>query len=149
MSKRLSQLNQIEQATPENYMLLDAENFLESKKIKLKDIDIENFNTTKFYNREQADEKIISAIAECVEKVEGNSMTDQVYAVDSIGTPKTIEVEDVDLHEFGNSNFGYAIPRRKLNGNLVTHTPETELDCANKKYVDEIVGDIENLLGGI
>ena len=93
MSKRLSQLNQIEQATPENYMLLDAENFLESKKIKLKDIDIENFNTTKFYNREQADEKIISAIAECVEKVEGNSMTDQVYAVDSIGTPKPLRLK--------------------------------------------------------
>ena len=84
-----------------------------------------------------------------VEKAEGNGMTDEVYAVDSIGTQKTIGVEDTGMYEVGGHIFGYAIPLRKLNGNLMTRTPETELDCANKKYVDDKLGDIEILLGGI
>ena len=41
------------------------------------------------------------------------------------------------------------IPTRDNHGNLWTGAPVDEADCANKKYVDEIVGDIEDLLGGI
>lgn len=100
MGRRLSQLNQIEQATPENYMLLDGENFLESKKVKLKDIDIENFNTTKFYNKTEVDEKTVVdqtydknsqnaqsgiAVAEALSNIGGGgSITiDQTYTPDS------------------------------------------------------------------
>lgn len=109
--------------------------------------------TDQTYSPESGNAQSGKAVAEAlqgyVEKVEGNTMTDQVYAVDSIGVQKTIEVEDVGMYEVGVHNFGDAIPRRKTNGNLMTHTPETALDCANKKYVDEKLGDIETLLGGI
>ena len=43
----------------------------------------------------------------------------------------------------------YFIARRDGNGNIKSNTPIKDLDCANKKYVDDLVGDIETLLGGI
>ena len=36
MGKRLSQLNQIEQINKEDYLLIDGEEYLESKKIRFK-----------------------------------------------------------------------------------------------------------------
>lgn len=78
-----------------------------------------------------------------------------------------IEQEDIGIQP----NF---IVKRKSNGNIMSNTPVAELDCANKKYVDNAVknagggggsadlsnyytkaeidakiGDIETLLGGI
>lgn len=38
---------------------------------------------------------------------------------------------------------------RDNNGNLWTYAPVDNEDCVNKKYVDDIVGNIEALLGGI
>lgn len=38
---------------------------------------------------------------------------------------------------------------RDNNGNLWTYAPVDNEDCVNKKYVDDIVGNIEVLLGGI
>ncbi len=34
------------------------------------------------------------------------------------------------------------IPRRQSNGNLMTNAPAKDLDCANKKYVDDIISSI-------
>ena len=54
MGRRLSQLNQIyqlDQLDREDYLLVDGEDYLESKKIQFKDIDIDKFNTENFYNR--------------------------------------------------------------------------------------------------
>lgn len=82
-----------------------------------------------------------------VEKAEGNTHTDQVYGLDSLGGTKTFIVEDNAKFEVG---FDYgAIPQRQGNGNLMTNTPVKDIDCANKKYVDDLIGDIETLLGGI
>ncbi len=41
-------------------------------------------------------------------------------------------------------NYRGAIPVRDKNGNLVTGKPVDDADCANKKYVDDLVGNIEN-----
>ena len=73
----------------------------------------------------------------------------------------------------GVPNYKGTIPIRDDNGNLFTGAPKNDVDCANKKYVDDavanaggggsvdlsnyytkaeidkIVGDIETLLGGI
>ena len=70
-------------------------------------------------------------------------------------------------------DYRHTIPVRDIDGNLFTGTPKKDVDCANKKYVDDavanaggggsvdlsnyytkaeidkIVGDIETLLGGI
>lgn len=51
MGKRLSQLSQIYQLDKEDYLLIDGEGYLESKKIQFKDIDIDKFNTENFYNK--------------------------------------------------------------------------------------------------
>lgn len=59
MGRRLSQLNDIDgtSLTEENYLLVDGDEYLESKKIKLKDINLNKFNTDEFYNKNQAKEK--------------------------------------------------------------------------------------------
>ena len=85
-----------------------------------------------------------------VEKVRGNGHTYQVYAIGDLSdsyNDTTLLVEDNAMFEAG-YDFG-AIPRRQGNGNLMTNTPVKDLDCANKKYVDDLIGDIEALLGGI
>ena len=51
MGKRLSQLIQVDKAEKEDYLLVDGEEYSESKKIKIKDIDINDFNTEKFYTK--------------------------------------------------------------------------------------------------
>ena len=57
MGKRLSQLNQVEQVNREDYLLVDGEEqrYRESKKVKLKDIRLEQFNTEGFYDKRQID----------------------------------------------------------------------------------------------
>ena len=82
-----------------------------------------------------------------VSKVKGNGHTDQVYAVNSFGQQTTLDVEE-NGYFFGGISYG-DLPRRQSNGNLMTNTPVGDLDCANKKYVDDLVGDLESLLGGI
>ena len=44
---------------------------------------------------------------------------------------------------------GFIATRDSETGNLWTGAPVDDVDCANKKYVDDIVGNIEALLGGI
>ena len=51
-------------------------------------------------------------------------------------------IEDID-------RYSGTIPRRDSRGNLFTGVPVDDADCTNKKYVDDLVGDIETLLGGI
>lgn len=46
-------------------------------------------------------------------------------------------------------DYRHTIPIRDINGNLFTGEPKNDVDCVNKKYVDDLVGDIETLLGGI
>ena len=96
---------------------------------------------------EKGDKGDMPDVSGFVLKSQGNTHTDQVYAVDSIGQQKMLDVEDNGYFEHGLSHGD--IPRRKSNGNLMTNAPVSGLDCVNKTYVDEIVGDIENLLGGI
>ena len=45
MGKRLSQLNEVEQVSNTDYLLVDGEEYLESKKILIKNIDIKDFKT--------------------------------------------------------------------------------------------------------
>lgn len=82
----------------------------------------------------------------CVPAAEGNTMTDQVYVVGPFGETMTIEIEDNVYFEAGASVFSYCIPRRNFQGNLITNTPTTDLECVNKKYVDNLVGDIDTAL---
>ena len=99
---------------------------------------------------EKGDQGETPDVSGFVEKVRGNGHTYQVYAVgtsDNMYNDTTLTVEENSMFEFG---FDYAqIPRRQGNGNLMTNTPVKDLDCANKKYVDDLIGDIEALLGGI
>jgi hypothetical protein len=79
-----------------------------------------------------------------VKKVKGDGLHYRVYAVTD--NPYTMEDAMLTIDTFGNADG--QIPRR-CNGALQTNAPLYDLDCANKKYVDDLVGDIETLLGGI
>ena len=83
----------------------------------------------------QSGKAVGEALQGYVEKAEGNGNTEQVYVVDAIGNQKMLEVEDSGYFETGLS-YGN-IPRRKSSGNIMTNTPVDDLDCANKKYVDD------------
>ena len=99
---------------------------------------------------EKGDQGDIPDVSGFVEKVRGNGHTYQVYAIGDLSdsyNDTTLLVEDNAMFEAG-YDYG-AIPRRQGNGNLMTNTPVKDLDCANKKYVDDLIGDIEALLGGI
>ena len=85
----------------------------------------------------------------CVPIAEGHGNVDQVYVVDAGGNQTTVTLEDFNFFENGIDDFAYGIPKRNEQGNLFTNTPTKELECANKGYVDSLVGDIETLLGGI
>lgn len=79
-----------------------------------------------------------------VKKVRGNGHTYQVYAVgdfDNEYNDTTLTVENNSYFEYMN-DYG-TIPCRQSNGNLMTNTPVKGLDCANKKYVDESVANID------
>ena len=55
MGKRLTQLTRVTEVDKEDYLLVDGQNFLESKKVALKDINLNKFNTEDFYNKSQVD----------------------------------------------------------------------------------------------
>lgn len=80
-----------------------------------------------------------------VKKVKGNTMTDQAYAVDPAGNAVTVEIEDNTMYKSGAYNFPQRIPRRNANGNLYTGDPIENLDCVNKKYVDDLVSNLSGL----
>lgn len=77
-----------------------------------------------------------------VEKVTGDGLHYRVYAV----TDNPYAMEDVMLTVDTQGNTDGQIPRRDKSGNLMTDTPYYPNDCANKKYVDDLVGDIDSAL---
>ncbi len=110
--------------------------------------------TDQRYNAEsenaQSGKAVAEALQSSVQKVKGVWQCEQLYgvaAIDNEYLDKMLSVEDHAFFEY-NNDYG-SIPRRQSNGNLMTNTPVKDLDCANKKYVDDLIGDIEALLGGI
>lgn len=71
------------------------------------------------------------------------------YLPDEIFGRKDIDDCLVDGGKDNIANHGGWIVARDTKGNLSTGIPVDDVDCANKKYVDDLVGDIETLLGGI
>ncbi len=75
---------------------------------------------------------------------DADGMHENVYANDAYGNQTTIQIEDHSLFE--SEGASGVIPRRQVNGNLHTNTPVKDIDCANKKYVDDVVGEKQNTL---
>jgi hypothetical protein len=63
------------------------------------------------------------------------------YIINSVGQNSTIEIEDPGMYSAGVNNFSYNIPCRNFSGNLYTQTPTDDLECTNKKYVDDTIGN--------
>lgn len=105
-------------------------------------------STQQNYNPEsenaQSGKAVAEAISGCVQKVNGDGLHYRVYAATDNPYEQKVEMLTVDTVE----NADGQIPRR-YNGKLQTIAPEHDFDCANKKYVDDLVGNIETLLGGI
>lgn len=95
---------------------------------------------------EKGDKGDTPDISGFVEKVNGNTITDQVYAVGVVGQQMVIDVEVNDLYANGDFNFPRCIPRRNNNGNLYTGNPIEDFDCVNKKYIDDKIGDIDSVI---
>ncbi len=90
---------------------------------------------------------------------ENGAPTEVIYAQNTSeaagvygGKPITLYVDlakgnhSVELEPSDNQG---CIPMRNEKGNLYTGTPTETMEAANKKYVDDKLGDIEALLGGI
>ena len=78
MAKRLIQLNQNQKLLQDDFLLIDNENYDESKKIAIKDIKVSDFNTDGFYTQEE----IQTELDKKVDKEEGkvlssNDFTDE------------------------------------------------------------------------
>ena len=80
-----------------------------------------------------------------VEKVNVTDGFARIYAASNAG--------DITLNADSGSpvafNHGIGIgdiPRRRSTGNIMTPAPTIDLDCVNKKYVDDLVGDIDSAL---
>ena len=71
------------------------------------------------------------------------------YLPDGFFGRKHIDDGRVDGGKTNTASHGGWLVARDNKGNLFTGNPIDDQDCANKKYVDDLVGDIETLLGGI
>ena len=85
------------------------------------------------------------SVAGYVEKIEeGNGGSYQAYAINEYGNQTMLEIEDNAKFEQG-LHTSAIIPRRQRNGNLFTNAPIEDLDCANKKYVDDQISELRTL----
>lgn len=130
-----------------NELVDEIETKLENGEFNGKDGEITNLDQTYSPQSEnaQSGRAVAEAVSGCVQKVNGDGLHYRVYAATDNPYEQKVEMLTVDTVE----NADGQIPRRHIGGNLKTNTPFADLDCANKKYVDDIVGDIETLLGGI
>lgn len=84
----------------------------------------------------------------------GGAPFELIYAQKGDGAEGVVTIEtdlsrsngEVETSPFDNAK---SIPIRNLRGNLYTGTPTENMEAVNKKYVDDKLGDIETLLGGI
>lgn len=86
------------------------------------------------------------ALQSYVPKAEASPIYDLAYVLGPGGYDTTVIIEDVAMNLADADNFGNCIPRRNRSGNLLTRTPLEDLECANKKYVDDLTGDIVSAL---
>lgn len=89
----------------------------------------------------QSGKAVAEAVSGCVQKVNGDGLHYRVYAATDNPYDKKVEMLTVDTF----ANPDGEIPRR-YNGKLQTIAPEYDFDCANKKYIDDLIGDIETAL---
>lgn len=73
MGKRLSQLNEVEQVSNTDYLLVDGGGYLESKKILIKNIDIKNFDT-KNLDKDLASKQEVLIDGKNIKKINGQSI---------------------------------------------------------------------------
>lgn len=79
-----------------------------------------------------------------VEKFDGsNKPNEEAYTVygQNVG-------HEVNIHYSATPKSG-ALAQYNDRGSLTVEAPQNEFDVANKKYVDDAIGDIATLLGGI
>lgn len=113
--------------------------------------------TDQRYNAESENAQSGKAVAEALETrapilkynqswvalgaVYGLTLNGEGCAVEYV-SGETFAQQDIGMLEGKLATYGEG-------GHLFTDTPVKDLDCANKKYVDDLIGDIEALLGGI
>ena len=141
MGKRLSQLNEIENKnlTQDDYLLVDGEGYLESKKVKLKNINISNFDTNDFYTREQSDEVFVGK--EKGKDLSTNDFTDEYKLKIDNSQEKLVDGKNVKTIN-GQSILGA--------GNLeLQGTGGSDVDLSNyytKEEIDDKFDNIEDVL---
>ena len=156
MGKRLSQLNQVEQISPEDYLLIDGEEYLESKKIKFKDIDINKFNTDKFYNKEQINDQFIKK--EQDKDLSSNDFTDEYKAKVDNSQEKLVNGENIKSINgesiLGSGNIiikggaGEAEEKFDPNSkNAQSGIAVKQATLSNVNYNNKKVNDVNNIVG--
>ena len=112
MGKKLSELNQQNSATQEEYLLIDKDNAQESHKIKLKDIDVVNFlngklvNEVKYAMKELDGASLYDGIQKLFNNVPHTHFTNRITSNNTTQAPTVKAVYDYILENGGGGGGG-------------------------------------------
>ncbi len=121
---------------------------------------LDEFNTSKGAVKKYIDDNIDTvnqSIDSAVDDIE-NSLNDYVlksksddnyhtyaYAVNHLNKQTMMMIEDCQSFEEGSLVEANTLAKRNQYGNLMTHTPINDIDCANKQYVDLVSSKLDTL----
>lgn len=108
MGKRLSQLNEVEQVSSTDYLLVDGEEYLESKKILIKNIDIKDFNTEKL-DRDLEGKQEVLIDGKNVKTINGESILGEGNLTIKGGEGGSGEVDQIFNPQSQNAQSGKAV----------------------------------------
>jgi hypothetical protein len=120
MGKKLSELNQQNSATQEEYLLIDKDNAQESHKIKLKDIDVVNFlngelvNEVKYAMEELGGASLYDGIQKLFKNVPHTHFTNRITSDNTTQAPTVKAVYDYILENGGGSGIKEKVDNPKL-----------------------------------
>ena len=112
MGKKLSELNQQNSATQEEYLLIDKDNAQESHKIKLKDIDVVNFlngelvNEVKYAMEELGGASLYDGIQKLFKNIPHTHFTNRITSDNTTQAPTVKAVYDYILENGGGGGGG-------------------------------------------
>lgn len=150
MGKRLSQLNEVEQVSSTDYLLVDGEEYLESKKILIKNINIKNFNTEDLDRDLEGKQDVLidgknikkingqSILGEGEIKIQGGESTSSLVQAPEY-SPSSIIISKAKDNVAGSAGFEWIKVSKNKNGNgydyVCAENSKSELNKLKEAWV--------------